>query len=42
MICPVMFFGIIIIFSLIIIIIIIIIAEASMAEEGTAISARLR
>jgi hypothetical protein len=39
MICPVMFFGIIIIFSLIIIIII---AEASMAEEGTAISARLR
>jgi hypothetical protein len=41
MICPVMFFGIIIIFSLIIIIIIII-AEASMAEEGTAISARLR
>jgi hypothetical protein len=37
MICPVMFFGIIIIFSLIIII-----AEASMAEEGTAISARLR
>jgi hypothetical protein len=40
MICPVMFFGIIIIFSLIIIIIII--AEASMAEEGTAISARLR